>query len=187
MNFNPLLAGAYRHFLFSFRAYPIAQNFGEENGDYAPQSIPILLRHYALSLLLFAAIIYDANPIFRPSSSNKALMEQNKIENFLLCYVPKAKDAVDGYSKSSPSSVRLPLFWSSSGAAAALLLSVMKMVTAKMLPKNTVILVLKSFVFTSPSFGPSSLLLSFKVWVPRSLAAEAPTSSLGCLAEVLYC
>ncbi len=73
----------------------IQQAYGGNSGPkpFSNIAMPVCLA-IAIAYLVFGAIIFDANPIFRPSAANESLVAQQARRNKeLQYYVPRARDA----------------------------------------------------------------------------------------------
>jgi len=73
----------------------IQEAYGDDNGlkPFSNIASPVCLV-IAVAYLVFGAIIFDANPIFRPGAASKSLVEQQARSNKKLhYYVPRARDA----------------------------------------------------------------------------------------------
>ena len=73
----------------------IQEAYGDGNGPkpFSNVASPVCLA-IAIAYLVFGAIIFDANPIFRPGTASKSLVEQQSRSNKKLrYYVPRAKDS----------------------------------------------------------------------------------------------
>ena len=90
----------YTYFLLVLQqlAGNIQEAYGDDNGPkpFSNVASPVCLA-IAIAYLVFGAIIFDANPIFRPGTASKSLVEQQSRSNKKLrYYVPRAKDAWTG-------------------------------------------------------------------------------------------
>ena len=73
----------------------IQQAYGDNSGPepFSNIAMPVCLA-IAIAYLVFGGIIFDANPIFRPSAANESLVAQQARRNKELQYhVPRARDA----------------------------------------------------------------------------------------------
>ena len=90
-----LLAQCLFHCVLQRLADEVQQAYGGNSGPkpFSNIAMPVCLA-IAIAYLIFGAIIFDANPIFRPSAANESLVAQQARRNKELQYhVPRARDA----------------------------------------------------------------------------------------------